>query len=346
MSVDSLYTIRRAASVRPQLLRGTPLARMLNSELPAQAGRWRAPLTARPAWLMATVTARHDQQPWAVALRGPVDRLRGLVLLVDEADPSGRLRTTLLGTDCAYEGAMLADDEAAAYDLGHHLEVALLARPRLGTVHLGPLPANDPRVKAFAAGAGILDIVATDPLPMVQQDGLEAASYLSDGMRRTLRKAHNRLRTDGLTATTDLVTDRATIRAWLPELARHHQARDHAQGRDSAVDNHVGATLWRLRLEALLDEGLELDRLSIDGRLAAYVLGVPDGTAYRLIDGRFIGPWARYAPGRLLETTVLQRVLENPDLDRLDWMTAVAPETLLAQTGTAPMVAMQLKRVD
>jgi hypothetical protein len=140
------------------------------------------------------------------------------------------------------------------------------------------------------------------------------------------------------------VTDQATIRGWLPELARHHQARDHAHGRGSAVDDPTGAALWHRRVEALLDLGLEMARLTIDGQLAAYVLGVHDRTTYRLLDGRFVSAWGRYAPGRLLETAVLQRVLDTPTLDQLDWMTAVAPETLLAHTATSPMVALTLRR--
>ena len=141
-----------------------------------------------------------------------------------------------------------------------------------------------------------------------------AADHLSAGTRRTLRKAANRLRADGRTTHVDVVTDRATIRGWLPALVQHHQARDHAHGRDSAVDDPAGAALWHRRAEALLDERLELAQLTIDGHLAAYVLGVPDGAAYRLLDGRFVGTWARYAPGRLLETAVLQRVLDDPRL--------------------------------
>jgi hypothetical protein len=292
---------------------------------------------------MASITTRRDQQPWGIVLRGRAGQSRGLALLADEADKDGRLRTSLLGTDGLHRGAVLADDEAAAYDLGTQLGSALLRRPHLGTVRLGPLPANDPQVAAFAAGLGIVDVLPADPIPMVQQDSPRAADYLTPGMQRTLRKATNRLRADGRTSATDVVTDRVTIRGWLPELARHHQARDHAHGRESAVDEPTGAALWQSRAEALLDVGLELARLLIDNQLAAYVLGVPDRNVYRLLDGRFVGPWARYAPGRLLETNVLQRVLDSPTLDQLDWMTSLAPETLLAHNATSPMVALALR---
>ena len=317
---------------------------MIRDELPRHAERWLAPTTVRTPWLMADVTTRRDQQPWGVVLRGPSGQPRGLVLLADEAAPDGRLQTALLGTDGLHRGAVLADDESAAFDLGVQLEAALLARPHLGSVQLAPLPAGDPWVTAFAAGLGIVDVVPAAPIPIVRQGSLDAADYLSPGMRRTLRKAANRLRADGRTTAIDVITDRATIRGWLPELARHHQARDHAHGRDSAVDDPTGAQLWHRRAEALLDDGLELARLTIDGHLAAYVLGVPDRSTYRLLDGRFVGPWARYAPGRLLETAVLQRVLDNPAHDQLDWMTAVAPETLLAHTETSPVVALTLRR--
>ena len=344
MTVEGALRTARARDAQPELLRGPQLVRVIRDELPRHAGRWQAPATARTEWLLAGITARRDQLPWGVVLRDPADRLRGLVLLADEAAPDGRLRTALLGTDGLHRGAILADDETAAYDLGTQLEAALLARPHLGSVELGQLPAGDPRVTAFAAGLGIVDVVPTDPIPVIRQASPDAIDYLTPGMRRTLRKAANRLRTDGRTTATDVVTDRATIRGWLPELARHHQARDHAHGRDSAVDDRAGATLWHRRAEALLDAGLELARLTIDGHLAAYVLGVPDGTTYRLLDGRFVGPWARYSPGRLLETAVLQSVLDSPDLDQLDWMTAVAPESLLAHTATEPMVALTLRQ--
>jgi hypothetical protein len=342
VTVDAALRAGRTRGTRADLLRGPELVRVVRDELPRHAGRWHAPMTARTEWLVAGLTTRRDQQPWGVALRGTYGQLQGLALLADEAADDGRLRTTLLGTDGLHRGTVLADDKTAAYDLGTELAAALLARPHLGSVDLGPLPADDPRVPAFAAGLGIVDVVRADPIPVVVQDSPDVVDYLTPGMRRTLRKAGNRLRADGLTTATDVVTDRDTIRGWLPELARHHRARDHAHGRDSAVDDPTGAALWHHRAEALVGSGLELARLTIDGQLAAYVLGVHDGTTYRLLDGRFVSAWARYAPGRLLETAVLQRVLDDPALDQLDWMTAVAPETLLAHTTANPMVSLAL----
>lgn len=345
MTGSTGLTTRPAPSARSELLRGPALVRALGVELSARALEWEVPLTARTAWLMATMTGRRDIQPWGVLLRGHDGRARAMMVLADEADEAGRLRTTLLGTDLVHRGAVLADDVAAAYDLGACVATALLSRPHLGAVRLGPLPVADPKVAALATGMGIVELVDEDPIPVVQRRGTLATEYLPPGTRRTLRKAANRLRTDGLPATFDIITDPPTIRGWLPELLQHHQARDHAHGRASAVDEPAGAALWLDRVEALLSEGLELATLSIDGRLAAYVLGVVDGTVFRLLDGRFIDGWARYAPGRMLETAALQRVLDDPTLTQLDWMTAIAPETLLTQNCAEPVVTLRLRNV-
>jgi len=74
----------------------------------------------------------------------------------------------------------------------------------------------------------------------------------------------------------------------------------------------------------------ELAVLRIDGLFAAYVLGLVQGQSYQIWEGRFGSEWARYAPGRLLEAAVVQRVLDDPALQVVDWMTSIAPETLLA----------------
>jgi hypothetical protein len=59
---------------------------------------------------------------------------------------------------------------------------------------------------------------------------------------------------------------------------------------------------------------------------------------YRVVEGRFVTNWARYAPGRLLEAAMLQRGLDSRDLRRTDWLSSVAPETLIAANDEDPMV--------
>jgi hypothetical protein len=71
------------------------------------------------------------------------------------------------------------------------------------------------------------------------------------------------------------------------------------------------------------------------------VVGIRDRSAYRVLEGHFATAWARYAPGRLLETAVIQRMLDEPTMSLLDWMTSVAPESLVAQNDAQPVVVLR-----
>jgi hypothetical protein len=75
--------------------------------------------------------------------------------------------------------------------------------------------------------------------------------------------------------------------------------------------------------------------------LAAHVIGIRDGETYRILEGHFVTDWARYAPGRLLEAAVVQRMLDEPAMNTLDWMTSVAPESLLATNASGEMVMLR-----
>ena len=83
--------------------------------------------------------------------------------------------------------------------------------------------------------------------------------------------------------------------------------------------------------------------LHLDGALAAYVIGLLDQPVYRVLEGRFVTEWARYSPGRVLESTVLQRFLDDPRFTTLDWMTGVAPGSLLAANDVEPQVSITLE---
>jgi hypothetical protein len=177
----------------------------------------------------------------------------------------------------------------------------------------------------------------------VRQAAEHLDAHLSHGMRRTLRKSHNRMATDGVVSEITTTRDEDDIIARLPEIAAVSRDRDHAGGRTSLLDEEAGLRRWIARLTGLARLcHLELSTLTLNGEPAAYVLGVEDGDAYRLLEGRFVMAWKRYAPGRLLEAHVLQRVLSRPDLHELDWMTSAAPDTLLAANAAAHVVTAHI----
>ena len=76
--------------------------------------------------------------------------------------------------------------------------------------------------------------------------------------------------------------------------------------------------------------------MSIDGVLAAYVIALIDGTTYRVLDGRMNTDLSAYSPGRILESAVLERALDDGETELFDWMTGVAPETILAANVWQP----------
>jgi CelD/BcsL family acetyltransferase involved in cellulose biosynthesis len=199
-------------------------------------------------------------------------------------------------------------------------------------------------VHAFSAGLSGSTEDAAAAVPVIRRDaGTHPDDYLASGMRRSLRKAANRLTADGRRTETRFTNDAAEILGQLSELERVHRHRDHVHGRISDLDDAVRHRAWRRRVQNLTDLGLlELAVLEIDGELAAYTLGVVDGPAYRLLEGRFVTDWARYSPGRLLEIAVVERVLADEALTTFDWMTAVAPESLLGRNASDPMVLVQL----
>jgi hypothetical protein len=86
---------------------------------------------------------------------------------------------------------------------------------------------------------------------------------------------------------------------------------------------------------------LEVSTCYIDGSVAAHVVGLRDHTSYRVLEGHFATAWARYAPGRLLETAVIQRMLDDPAMTVLDWMTSLAPDSLVAQNDVQQVVVLR-----
>jgi Acetyltransferase (GNAT) domain len=303
-----------------------------------------APLTARPAWSLATSDATTLLEPWAVLARDAAGMLVGAVVLHDHIQDPRAVLTTLAGTDGGQRGAILTSDATVALALGDAVRAALDAQSTPSTVILGPLPAGNAVVHAFSAGLSGSTEDAAAAVPVIRRAaGTEPDDYLAAGMRRSLRKATNRLAADECHAQTRFTTDAAEIVALVPHLERVHRQRDHMHGRISDLDDAVRHRAWRHRVRNLIDVGLlELAVLEIDGDLAAYTLGVVDGPVYRLLEGRFVTRWSRYSPGRLLELAVVERFLADSSLMTFDWMTAVAPESLLGRNDADPMVLVQL----
>jgi hypothetical protein len=306
------------------------------------ARRCGVPVTGRWAWMSAN--AGQPEVHASACLLTTDGDLRGAAVFVHELDADGVRHVRLASGGDGHRAFLLAldDDDAAA--LGLAMADVLTAADGPTCVELGPLPAGDAALDSLLLALARGGIAVTqDVVPSVRQTGDHLDDYLSHGMRRTLRKSNNRLARDGVAAEFTTTCDADEIIARLPEIAAVSRDRDHAGGRTSLLDDEAGLHRWTRRLTALARLcHLELSTLTLDGEPAAYVLGVEDGDTYRLLEGRFVMAWKRYAPGRLLEAHVLQRVLDRPHLHELDWMTSAAPETLLAANAAADVVTVHI----
>jgi len=325
-----------------QIVAGTDGVRAHRGELEALAQRCAAAITARSTWTLANAGTG---QPWAVLVRDPSGFLRAASVLV-EVRGAGRTShiVTFAGSDLGHRGAVLADDKLWARRLGIALSRTLPARSSGWAVELGPLDPGSNTLAGFLAGFPQLVPIDVDPIPMIRREpGLdEATDYLTPAMRRTLRTATNRLATDYRTFNVHFTRSEGEIRALMPALEESHRNRDHDRERASDLDDDVTLQTWRGRLTDLaLDGMLEVATAHIDGTLAAHVIGIRDGDSYRVLESHFVTAWARYAPGRLVEAAVVQRMLDEPEMVALDWMTSVAPESLLATNAAAPMVMLR-----
>jgi hypothetical protein len=308
-------------------------------QLVAEAG---APVTASMAWLRATLPA--DSLPWTLTVRSASGRLEAAAVLLDgRLDGVDTPVTTMAATLDGFTTGIPARDQLAAEALARALAQQLRRRMRRRThVRLGPLVADDVSWTVTAELHGLLAVTAETSIPQLVRDArIQAELYMSDNMRRTVRKAQNRLRVDGRNAMIRFTADPALVLAATPAMAVAHRDSDQRHGIPSLLSTAAGEAAWRSRLGSLLDaRALTAGLLTVDQTLAAYVLVLPDPPACRVREGCFSSEFSRYAPGRLLEAAAVQQMLDQPEFTRLDWMTSVASETLIAQNHQEPVIVL------
>jgi CelD/BcsL family acetyltransferase involved in cellulose biosynthesis len=321
-----------------EVVTGIRVTGLLCGELDELADRCGAPAMARAAWLTPSGSSVAGGRAWMVVVRDDQRQLRAALTVVDQAHGDLDL-VTLAGCGSGHIGTILADDSGSAALLGHAFAEAMQARPRPSLAVLGPIDTDAPYVADFLANLPDAELADYEAVPVIRRLGSPvAADYLSPSMRRTLRKATNRIESDGVDLLVQFTSDSSEVLSLRPALERMRRDRDHYQGRESELDDATALDVWRSRLDGLAREGsLEVATLRLDGALAAYVIGIVDVDEYRVLEGVLATPFSRYSPGRVLETVVWQRVLDDPTLDRLDWMTSIASEALLATNDARPV---------
>jgi CelD/BcsL family acetyltransferase involved in cellulose biosynthesis len=199
------------------------------------------------------------------------------------------------------------------------------------TLHFQQLPDGDPVAKLLAQQLPNAEMTPDLWVPQVDfGDDPKLPEFLSRNMRRQIKKAWNRLETDGHHVEMRIARSEFEIMQVLPQVEAIHVMRDHDTCRESDLDDPRARELWRRLVLAHAASGqVEISTLHIDDRIAGFVIGIIDDDVYRVFDGHFDSEFHRYSPGRIIESAVLERAMADARFTGLDWMAGVAAEKIL-----------------
>jgi diguanylate cyclase len=291
----------------------------------------KVPVTARWAWLSTWFELHPDTDLHAVIVRRVPDRIDGAAIFARRR-VNGVNQLFTVDNQSAAVASVFARNEKSAEALVRGI-VALVggskSRLELSVNRLSSSNRVLPMLqKSFPVGT--LEAELAIPQVLLQPD-LSMNELLGRGMRKQLRRAVTKVEAHGRKLTFEFHCDTATILTLLPEVEAIHVGRDHDRRCESDLDN---AQLRRFWQEAVVmhsyNNELELAILKIDGTIAAYVISFVDGDTYRVFDGRMKTEFSEYSPGRILEAATLERAIADSNLAVFDWMTGVAPDTILA----------------
>jgi diguanylate cyclase len=323
--------------LRVEVLQGLRQVEKTLPQLEAFHARVSAPVSARWPWLSSWFKLHPEAELICVVVRSISDELEAAALLGKERTGE-RVRLFSINNQMANVASMFAASSHAADLLAG--AIADLVRGSKGewALELHQIAGTNEVASAMAKH---LPSIVVEPQLSVPQvlltEGMSLDSLLSKSMRKALRRVHTRLVNRSSEWQVDFYRGSDKITALLPEIEEIHIGRDHAQRNVSDLDDVLERRFWQETIvtHTYADE-LEVATLSINGAIASYVISLIDGDCYRVLDGRMNGAYAEFSPGRILESATLERVLGDSSFATFDWMTGVAPDTILAANFWQP----------
>ena len=290
----------------------------------------RIPVMARTRWMQTWAAVYEDWEPLVVLVR---ERMTGTVeaaAMLAQRKAGDHVEVVAMGhgTVACTRFPSRSDRASRLLTKGVKDELDKLGR---WTLHLQQMEENDPVGRLLAQQLSNAEMTPDLWVPQVVfGDELKLQDHLSRNMRRQIKKAWNRLETDGCKVEMKVARNEFEIMEILPVLEAIHVQRDHDTGRQSDLDDERVSDLWkRLIINHGATGQVEVSTMTIDGEIAGFVVGIIDDGTYRVFDGHFASEFYRYSPGRLIESAVLERALIDARFDGLDWMAGVAAEKIL-----------------
>ncbi len=291
----------------------------------------KAPVTGRWSWVSSWFQLHPEADPQCVLVRSPSGRIDAAALLARERN-GDEIRYFSVNNQMANVASAFARDTSSAEVLAVGMSDLVLSATAPWSFELSQVAGDN--IVADALAKHFPNIERTEQLSVPQvllTDDVSLERLLSKNMRKQLRRAAAKLalREDDWNIAFHRGT--ANIMALLPEIEAIHIARDHDRRSHSDLDDALERRFWQETVvtHTYTDE-LELATLMIGDSIAAYVISLIDGSEYRVLDGRMNSKFAEYSPGRILETATLERIMGDRAFNTFDWMTGVAPETILA----------------
>lgn len=299
------------------------------------------PVCARGLWLRTWFEAFPAVLPVAVVAGAP-GRVEGLACLA--VARRGPLRTVMLaGAGPSDHGRLPVRDPAAVPALAAGVSELLRGLRGPWRLHLAQLPVADPVVEALLAAVPGAYVEAGQGCPQLTFGPERVlARHVSTSGRRAARQARNGVARAGLEMRVDRTREPAPVRGLLAEVVALRRDRDHWHGRRSDLDDPRQRGFYAGVVSRLAALGqVEVSTLRLDGKLAAYFLGLHDGAVYRNWDGRISSDWPSLSPGRLLRDELLAALLDDPRVSRVDWGRGELQHKMSAVTEVLPSVALR-----
>jgi diguanylate cyclase (GGDEF)-like protein len=299
-----------------------------------------APITARWAWLRSWFNLHPEADLRLLLVRnGETSEIDAAAVLALEQNGE-KTRIFTVSEQSATVASMFARNDQAADRLAAGVSDFIQDFNGTWQFDVEQLSSTNPVGEALERYLPSLSTVSALPIPNVEfSEGLTLDSLLSKNMRKQLKRSRSKLDAEAPNWKVEFVREIDGVMTLLPDIEETHIQRDHLRRNESDLDNALARRFWQETVVAHCYTGeLELATLIIDGTVAAYVLAFVDGSTYRVFDGRMNSKYAKYSPGRILEAATLERAIENPIFTRFDWMTGVAPETILAVNDWEPRV--------
>ena len=290
-----------------------------------------APITARWSWLSSWFQLHPDSDVQCLLVRAPSGEIDGAALFARQRLGQS-LRIFTLDNQMANVASVFARNATAANTLARGIADLALNTNDPWTLTINQVAGTNPVTDALKRHFPAMTIEQQLSVPQVLlTPGVRIENLLTRNMRKQLRRGRARLDSQAKNWSVDFHRATDEIMALLPEIEAVHISRDHDRRNQSDLDDALERRFWQETVvtHTYTDE-LELGTLTINDTIAAYVISLIDGPNYRVLDGRMKSEFAEYSPGRILETAILERVISDTTFSIFDWMTGVAPETILA----------------